>query len=186
MDKIDQLRRVRADQPNPSDAAVQEGRRALHQQIANAKPLKTSSSSIAPGFRTRLAWTFGAVAVTGAAAAALIVAATLSNQEVVPVVGSTAQPTVSASEEQPELTEAEAIAGCVDAWKPAPGALPQAEYESLYVNDKTIANVVDGEWQITLVPTQQVEAEWNYYCTTDGNAVSAYTNGYETWPTSGS
>ncbi|MBF4548683.1 hypothetical protein [Pseudoclavibacter sp. VKM Ac-2888] len=137
--------------------------------------------------RRRLAWGIGIVAVTGAAVAALVVAATTYLGNPAPVVGTTPIATTSPSpleaSAQPRLTEAEAIAGCVDAWRPDPDVQSTEQYESFYVNDKSITNVVDGEWQITLVPTQQIEAEWNLYCTSSDDLVIIYTNGYDDWPT---
>ncbi|WP_424464415.1 hypothetical protein [Pseudoclavibacter helvolus] len=139
--------------------------------------------------RTRLAWSIGLVAVTGAAVAALVFAATTYLGSQAPVVGSapdatsTATPTPLQASEDPQLTEPEAVAACVEAWRPDPSVQSPERYNATYVNDKAIANIVDGEWQITLVPTQQTQAEWNLYCNSTGELVTIYTNGYEDWPT---
>lgn len=139
--------------------------------------------------RSRLAWSVGLVAVTGAAVAALVFAATTYLGDPAPVVGTTPDatsepsPSTPAPADQPQLTEAEAVAGCVEAWRPDPSIQSPERYNATYVNDKAIANVVDGEWQITLVPTRQVEAEWNLFCNSFGEVVTTFTNGYEDWPT---
>ncbi|MGO2751574.1 MAG: hypothetical protein ACTIA6_16100 [Pseudoclavibacter sp.] len=139
--------------------------------------------------RSRLAWSIGLVAVTGAAVAALVFAATTYLGAPAPVIGttpdatSTPTPSPLQASEQPQLTEAEAIAGCVEAWRPDPSVQSPERYNSTYVNDKAITNVVDGEWQVTLVPTQRIEAEWNLYCNSFGELVTTFTNGYEVWPT---
>lgn len=139
--------------------------------------------------RPRLAWSIGLVAVTGAAVAALVFAATTYLGDPAPVVGTTPvatnepSPSTPPPADQPQLTKAEAVAGCVEAWRPDPDIQSKEQYESFYVNDRSITNVVDGEWQITLVPTQRIEAEWNLYCTSSDDVVIIYTNGYEDWPT---
>lgn len=138
--------------------------------------------------RPRLAWSIGLVAVTAAVLAGLVFAATTSLSNSAPVIGTTpdatSTPTPSAHQVsgQPQLTEAEAIAGCIEAWRPDPSIQSQERYENTFVNDKAITNVVDGEWQITLVPTQRVEAEWNLYCNTFDERVTPFTNGYDDWP----
>lgn len=138
--------------------------------------------------RSRLAWGIGIVAVAAATAATLAFAATAHLGRPEPVVGTTPDttntPPVSTLNPapQPQLTEAEAVAGCVDAWRPDPGIASPERYEDTYVNDNAITNIVNGEWQITLVPAQRGEAEWNLYCTSSGETVTLLTNGYEDWP----
>ncbi|MFB9283903.1 hypothetical protein [Pseudoclavibacter helvolus] len=138
--------------------------------------------------RSRLAWGIGIVTVAAATAATLAFAATAHLGRPEPIVGTTpdttSTPAASTLESppQPQLTEAEAVAGCVDAWRPDPGIASPERHEDTYVNDNAITNIVNGEWQITLVPTRQVEAEWNLYCTTDGKTVTIFANGYEDWP----
>ncbi|PPG40478.1 hypothetical protein [Pseudoclavibacter sp. RFBA6] len=155
-----------------------------------AQPVpSTRSRRIRARTRSRLAWSIGLVAVTGAAVTALVFAATTYLGDPAPVVGTTPDatsepsPSTPAPAHQPQLTEAEAVAGCVEAWRPDPSIQSPERYNATYVNDKAIANVVDGEWQITLVPTQRPQAEWNLYCNSTGEVVMIYTNGYEDWPT---
>ncbi|MBF4460189.1 hypothetical protein [Pseudoclavibacter sp. VKM Ac-2867] len=94
MDEIELLRRVRADQPEPSQAAVGAGREAILRRSAQAQAELSKSASKKRHARrgSRFMWGVGAVAVTGAAAAAMIFAAALQPGPPVPVVGSSASP----------------------------------------------------------------------------------------------
>lgn len=120
MDEIELLRRVRANQPEPTQAAVEAGRNALLQRAARAKtePLTGPAEKRCARARSRVFWGIGVFAAAGAAATALILAATLQPGPPAPVVGSSSTPVSSSllSLTGPELlnTAAEKIRAAGD------------------------------------------------------------------------
>ena len=91
----------------------------------------------------------------------------------------------STSEDQPELTESQAVQACVDEWRAgATGRMPDYEerWDELYSTEKAVTTVADGEWRIALVPSERPTGEWNLYCLSDGLDVDTAEVGYEQWP----
>ncbi|PPF44412.1 hypothetical protein C5B85_09665 [Pseudoclavibacter sp. AY1F1] len=95
MDEIELLRRVRRDQPEPSQAAVDAGRDALLKRAAQAKTEQSPIASRGRSARVGLRWGLGTFAISGAAAAALVLAAAFQTGPPVPVVGSSSSPVSS-------------------------------------------------------------------------------------------
>lgn len=87
--------------------------------------------------------------------------------------------------DQPVLSEAEAVRACVDEWREgATSEMPsyKERWNELYSTDRAVTSVVDGEWRITLVPSERPTGEWNLYCVSNGPGVQTADVGYEQWP----
>lgn len=87
--------------------------------------------------------------------------------------------------DQPVLSEEEAVRACVDTWREgATSQMPsyKERWNELYSTDRAVTSVVDGEWRVTLVPSERPTGEWNLYCLSHGPDVRTADVGYEQWP----